>query len=73
MSGQINFGESEEDQRRTPEESPTQSPSLASPTFPTNAVSGATENSYLNSNAEFETYFDNDRIIIPESENVSII
>ncbi|MPC12316.1 Protein Malvolio [Portunus trituberculatus] len=69
MSGQVNFGVSEEDQRRTPEESPTQSPSLSSPTFPTNTVSGATENSYLTSNAEFETYFNNDRILIPESEN----
>lgn len=69
MSGQMNTGVSEEDQRRAPEESPTQSPSLASPTYPTHTVSGATENSHLTSNGEFETYFANDRIFIPESEN----
>lgn len=76
MSKQSNNGEREEAQRRLPEETPTtSSPSMSSldPPFPTAPTCAATENSHLTSNEEFETYFDNERIHIPESENVRII
>ena len=84
MRRHINNEEVEDDQRQSPEESPasrsssTSSPgptlstqSLPGPTLSTQSLPSPTEDSYLSPNREFETYFDNERIHIPEAENVS--
>lgn len=76
MTVPINKDGQEEGQARLPSVPSTASPSpvqtpTASP-FPAQPPN-ATENSFLTQNEEFETYFDNEKIHIPESENVRMI
>lgn len=76
MSQQSNYGEREEGQRRLAEQLPaTPSPTMSShtPPFSTPPACVATEDSHLAPNGEFQTYFDSERIHIPESENVRMI
>lgn len=72
MTVPVNKGEPEEDQGSLQSSvSPSPSPSASAPPFPEQP--SATENSFLTQNEEeFQTYFDNEKIHIPESENVRI-
>lgn len=73
MTVPVNKRDHEEGQGRLPpvplSTSSRHSLTSAVPPFPTQPLS-ATENSSLTQNEEFETYFDNEKIHIPESENV---
>ncbi|XP_050737848.1 natural resistance-associated macrophage protein 2-like isoform X2 [Eriocheir sinensis] len=76
MTRPFNKEESDEDEGRLPQSvpspvcpSPNPSPTASPPPFPVQPPA-ATENSFLTPNEEeFQTYFDNEKIHIPESEN----